>query len=276
MKEDDEVGALYRVPLGEFTAARNALARARGAAGGAVRTLEKPSAPAWAVNQLYWQRRDAYDEVIRAALAMREAHARQISGRGGDVPAAEAAHREAMRAATQAIRDLVKSAGETTSAAMFEAIAETVQALPSDDPPGRLTRPLKPLGFGALLAMGITPSVQGSRSPEVRKSKGLPRRSLGEGGSGRKEAAARAATRRALEKRLRAAEVAERAAEAAEAEARKALAKVERDYAATRDKLQFLEKQRADAEQDTHRLARALQDAANARIQAAQDLAALP
>lgn len=254
VKEDSEVGALYRLPLGEFTAARNALAKARGTAGGTIRTLEKPSAPAWAVNQLYWQRRDAYDDVIRTALAMRDAHARQISGRGGDVPAAEAAHREAMRAATQAIRDLVTSAGETTSAATFEAIAETLQALPSDDPPGRLTRALKPLGFGALLALGVL----GSRSPEVQKSKGL--------------AAERAARRKVLQKQLHAAEAAERAAETAVAEARKALAKVERDYAATRDKLQFLEKQRADSEQDAHRLARALQDAANARIQAAQDL----
>lgn len=266
VKEDSEVGALYRLPLGEFTAARNALAKARGTAGGTIRTLEKPSAPAWAVNQLYWQRRDAYDDVIRTALAMRDAHARQISGRGGDVPAAEAAHREAMRAATQAIRDLVTSAGETTSAATFEAIAETLQALPSDDPPGRLTRALKPLGFGALLALGVLesggPGVLGSGGPEV----------LGSGKYGKKEAAERAARRKVLQKQLHAAEAAERAAETAVAEARKALAKVERDYAATRDKLQFLEKQRADAEQDAHRLARALQDAANARIQAAQDL----
>jgi len=162
--EDDEVGALYQVPLGEFTAARNALAKTRGAAGGAIRTLEKPSAPAWAVNQVYWQRRNAYDEVIRTALAM-----------------------------------------------------------------------------GVL-------------------------------GSAKKEAAERAARKQALQKQLRAAEVAERAAETAAAEARTALARVERDYAATRDKLQFLEKQRVDAEQDAHRRARALQDAANTRTQAAQDL----
>ena len=271
VKEDDEVAALYREPPGKFTAARNALAKARGAAGGTIRALEKPSAPAWAVNQLYWQRRRAYDEVIRTALAMREAHARQISGRGGDVPAAEAAHREAMRAATQAIRELVKAAGETASAATFEAIAETLQALPSDDPPGRLTRALKPLGFGALMAMGVLqsggPGVQKSRGPEVLGSRGPGVRR-----SGKKEAAARAARKKSLEKQLRAAEVAERAAETALAGARKALAQIERDHAATRDKLQFLEKQRADAEQDARRRARELQDAANARTQAAQDL----
>jgi chromosome segregation ATPase len=68
------------------------------------------------------------------------------------------------------------------------------------------------------------------------------------------------------------AEAVEREAESALADARKAVAKVERDYAAVRDRLTFLEKQRSDAEQEAHKRSRALQDAANARTQAAQDL----
>jgi len=78
--------------------------------------------------------------------------------------------------------------------------------------------------------------------------------------------------RKALEKALRVAQAVERDAEVALAEARKAVAKVERDYAAVRDRLQFLEKQRADTEEEARRRARALQDAANARTQAAQDV----
>ena len=258
MKHDDEIDALYRGPLGGFTAARNALAKARGGDGADIRALEKPSAAAWAVNQLYWQRRAVYDEVIRAAQEMRDAHARVISGRSGDVDGTETAHRDAMRAATDVLRELLQAAGERPSAATFDAIAETLQALPSEHPPGRLTRALKPLGFGALLALGVRVQGPGSRV-------------LGPG-SAKKEAAARAARKRALQKALRAAEAAERAAEAAEAEARKLLAKVERDYAATRDKLQFLEKQRADAEQDVHRRTAAAREAGNARAQAAQEL----
>jgi hypothetical protein len=261
-KEEDELATLYQAPLGEFTPARNALAKAAGAAGAEIRALEKPSAPAWAVNQLYWHRRATYDTVVRAAIAMRDAHAQFLSGRGGDVPAAEAAHRDAMRTATQEIRSLLEAGGESTSAATFEAIAETLQALPSDQTPGRLTRALKPLGFGALLAMGIAPSVQKSGGPGVL-------------GSSKKDAAELAARKKALEKQLRAAEVAERAAEATASEARKALANVERDYAATRDKLQFLEKQRSDAAQDVHRTATVLREAGNVRAQASQDLAKL-
>src|SRR5688572_23705704 len=155
---DDEVAALYRLPLGEFTAARNALAKKLGPAGADVRTREKPNVAAWAVNQLYWQRRPAYDALIRAAQAMRTAHAHMLSGRKADVPQADTAHRDAIRAATQAIRELAQAAGETLSASTLEAVGETLRALPSDGPPGRLTKPLQPMGFGALLDIGVQPS----------------------------------------------------------------------------------------------------------------------
>lgn len=269
---DDEVAALYRVPPGEFTAARNALAKRLGPGAGDVRTLEKPHAAAWAVNQLYWQQRPAYDALMRAAQAMRGAHASMLSGRKADVPQAEGAHRDAMRAATQAIRELAQAAGESLSATTLEAVSETLQALPSDDLPGRLTRPLKPLGLQALKALGLR---GGTLPVGVREP---ARRSAERGGGSRspgvvkREAAERAKKRKALEKALRAAEAAERNAETALADARKAVAKVERDYAAVRDRLQFLEKQRSDVEQEAHNRSRELQDAANARTQAAQDL----
>jgi hypothetical protein len=277
---DDEIAGLYRVPLGEFTAARNALAKARGAAGAEIRALEKPSVAAWAVNQLYWQERPLYDAVIKAALAMREAHADMISGRGGEVPRADAAHRDAIRAATVAIKRVLAAAGDSASPATLEAIADTLQALPSEDRPGHLTRPLKPLGFGALLAMGVLKS--GSLPAEalpLDAGSGQPERGrrLAKAGpevraAAKKAAAELAAKKKVLGKQLRAAEATEAAADAALADARKALAKVERDYAATRDKLVFLEKQRSDAEQETHRRAKAQQEAANTRTQAAREL----
>jgi hypothetical protein len=271
---DDEVAGLYRLPLGEFTAARNALAKKLGAAGADVRTLEKPNVAAWAVNQLYWQRRPVYDALIRAAQAMRTAHTQMLSGRKADVPQADAAHREAIRAATQSIRELAQDAGETLSASTLDAVAETLRTLPTDDPPGRLTKPLQPMGFGALMGIGVTgtaprglPAVK--RSAEVRPA---VKETAAERAAAKKEAAETAKKRKELEKALRTAEAAEQAAEAALEEARKAVAKVERDYAATRDRLQFLEKQRLDLESEAHKRSRALNEAANARTQAAQDL----
>jgi hypothetical protein len=271
---DDEVAALYKLPLGEFTAARNALAKKLGPAAGDVRTLEKPNVAAWAVNQLYWQRRPAYDALIRAAQAMRTAHTQMLSGRKADVPQADAAHRDAIRTATQSIRELAQAAGETLSSSTLDAVAETLRSLPSDEPPGRLTKPLSPLGFGALLGIGVTgpASRVQSSGTKVQGPESRVRSSAAERAAAKKEAVESAKKRKELEKVLRAAEAAERVAEAALAEARKAVAKVERDYAATRDRLQFLEKQRMDLEGEAQKRSRALNEAANARTQAAQDL----
>ncbi|MEO6222264.1 MAG: hypothetical protein ABIP90_03375 [Vicinamibacterales bacterium] len=273
-KHDDEVAALYQLPPGEFTAGRNALATKLGPAGAQVRRLEKPQAAAWAVNQLYWQRRPAYDDLVRASQAMRTAHTNMLSGRKADVPQAESAHRDAVRAATVAIRELAQLAGEALSAGTLDAVAETLRALPSDDPPGQLARPLKPMGMEALMGIGIQGARSGASTVGVQESNntGVVKRTAAERAAEQKEAAAREKQRKALQKALKEAEAAERDAESALTEARKAVAKVERDYQAVRDRLQFLEKQRSDAEQEAHKRARDLQDAANARTQAAQDL----
>lgn len=272
LKKDDDIDRLYQVPPGEFTAARNALAKARGAAGAEIKTLEKPSLPAWAVNQVYWQAREKYDALVATAIAMREAHVDTISGRKADVATAEASHSTARRAAIDAAKRLIESAGEKVTPATLDAVSETFQALPSDDiVPGRLTRSLKPLGFAALMALGI-PVVQGSRSPEVQKSSGVQESK----GPSKAEVAARAAARKDAQKKLRAAEAAEVKAEAALAEAKKASLQADRELARVRDKLVFLEKQRDDAETNVRKHTRALQDAANSRVQAAQDLGRLP
>jgi hypothetical protein len=246
---DDEIDALYRVPPGEFTAARNVLAKARGAAGAAIKTLEKPSLPAWGVNQVYWHDRPTFDALIKASTAMRQAHVQVISGRGADVAAAEAAHAVALKAAVSSARRLIEGAGEKATPSTVDAITETLQALPTDDEPGRLTKPLKPMGFGALMSLGI-PVVPAF----AKATAGKPSRTL-----------------MAAAKALKAATAAEEKAEAAHAEAKKAATHVERELARVRDRVQFLEKQHHDAEEVLRQRARALQEATNARIQAAQD-----
>jgi hypothetical protein len=263
---DDEIDALYRLPPGEFTAARNVLAKARGAAGAAIRTLEKPSLPAWGVNQVYWKDRSAFDALVEAATAMRQAHVHVISGRNADVAGAEAAHTAAVKAAVQSARRSIEAVGEKATPATIDAIAETFQALPTEDTPGRLTKPLKPMGFGTLMSLGI---------PVVHSAGAPARRGPVEGGSratgpSKKEIAEQAAARKAAEKALKAATTAEEKAETAHAEAKKAATHVERELARVRDRLQFLEKQRNDAEELLRQRARALQEATNARIQAAQ------
>jgi hypothetical protein len=74
------IDALYQLPLTEFTPARNALAtrlRKSGKTGESdeVRSLVKPSIPAWAVNQVYWKNRAAFDRLLSAGDRLRKAWA---------------------------------------------------------------------------------------------------------------------------------------------------------------------------------------------------------
>src|SRR5437773_10087717 len=58
---ESEVDRLYQLPLSEFTAARNALAKTlKGDEAARVRALAKPTVVPWAVNQLYWRDRKIY------------------------------------------------------------------------------------------------------------------------------------------------------------------------------------------------------------------------
>jgi hypothetical protein len=265
---DDEVDQLYQVPLGEFTAARNALAKARGAAGADIKSLEKPTLSAWAVNQLYWRERSMYDALVEASMAMRQAHVQVISGHSADVAAAESAHASIRRDAAQTARRLIEESGEKATPATIDAVAETLQALPAPDTtPGRLTKPLKPLSFAALMALGI-PIQSAVRSPQSGNG--------GPGSVSKKERADRAAARRAAERALRSAETAEAKAEAVLEAAKKVVADAERELARMRDQVLFLEKQRTDAEGVVRKRERDVLDATNLRIQAAQALDQLP
>ena len=73
---DDLIDQLYQLPLKEFTAARNALAKS--GADASIKKLEKPTLAAWAVNQLYWRERKVYDEVIKTSTQVRTAYRRML------------------------------------------------------------------------------------------------------------------------------------------------------------------------------------------------------
>jgi len=147
---DREIDRLYQLPLSEFTPARNALAKSDAAHRSVISRLQKPNVAAWAVNQLYWRERKLFDALTGASEQLRAAQARTLKGGTANVADAEAAHAQAVKAASEAVREILRGAGEAASPATMNAVHETLQALPVDDTPGRLTRPLKPLGFEAL------------------------------------------------------------------------------------------------------------------------------
>jgi hypothetical protein len=68
------IDELYQLPVDDFTAARNALAKTLSGAGAArVRTLVKPTAVPWAVNQLYWIERRVFDRLRKSGERLRNA-----------------------------------------------------------------------------------------------------------------------------------------------------------------------------------------------------------
>jgi len=218
MAADDKIDALFQLPLDEFTAARNELAKQTG--DGSIKKLEKPNLAAWAVNQLYWHQRKLYDEVIKTSTQVRIAHKQMLAGKSADVKAAEVFHAEAMRKAKDAIRKILEAAGNSTSDALMTPVNETLDALPTTDPPGRLTKPLRRTGFEALQGVTIAakPSKPVAPKPEP----------AGESDRERKKREADQQELARAKERLRFAEAAEREAEAALDRAKRTLERAER------------------------------------------------
>src|SRR5215472_18741963 len=96
-----EIDNLYQLPLSDFIAARNALAaRVRGEQGAeaaaAIKSLQKPSIPAWVVNQLYWRDRREFERLTQAGDRLRAAQQHRLAGHGDpdDMREASAARQE--------------------------------------------------------------------------------------------------------------------------------------------------------------------------------------
>jgi hypothetical protein len=155
---DTRIDQLYQLPLDEFTPARNALAKELKQP--KIKELEKPNVAAWAVNQLYWRERSTYDRLVKASERLRGEHRKLLAGKSSDIREAEKSHREATREGIDKIRELMEGAAQTLSPTTLVAIQETLESLPSGDQAGRLTRPLKPLGFEALSGVSIAPGLR--------------------------------------------------------------------------------------------------------------------
>ena len=220
MAADDKIEELYQLPLDEFTAARNALAKTTGDA--SIKKIEKPSLAAWAVNQLFWQRRKLYDEVIKTSGQLRTAYKQMLAGKSADVRAAEVFHGEAMRKAKDAIHSILEAAGNSAVDGVMRPITETLDALPTTDPPGRLTKPLRRTGFEALQGVTIT------AKPSKPVTKPEPKPAPDETDRARKKREADLQELAMTKERLRFAEAAEREAEASVDRARRTLDRAER------------------------------------------------
>lgn len=128
------VDELFRVPPAEFTAARDALAKQRRAEGdkegaAAIKALRRPSVGAWAVNQVARDHPELVDAVVDAGAAVRAAQEALLAGgERGDLRAATAARRDAVRTATKAAVALAGAAHRDAITATFDAAASDEEA----------------------------------------------------------------------------------------------------------------------------------------------------
>ena len=210
---DDKIDELYKLPLAEFVSARTALGKTlSGDEAKRVKALTKPTVLPWAVNQLYWRARPVYDRVVKAGEKVRAAQIAALKGRAADLPAATAAHRQAIAEAVTAATKAAGGGGHEVPtdglARMLEAISLTES---TPEPAGRFTKPLQPAGFEALA--GIPIKALPARKAHT-ESQSPPLSAVQTKGSS--PAARRAEERRAAAERERAAE-AERALKKAQA-----------------------------------------------------------
>jgi hypothetical protein len=155
---ETEIDRLYQLPLEEFTAARNALARTGGDEAADVRKLTKPSIPAWAVNQLHWKRRDLYDALVETSTALRKTHKTILGGRRADLREPSRAHEDALDAALKGAVEILQQAGHPATDATRQGMLTTLRALPTNETAGRLTETLQPGGFEMLQGLSIAGS----------------------------------------------------------------------------------------------------------------------
>jgi hypothetical protein len=217
-----ELDELYGVAFGEFTAARNELAKRLRKAGQneeaeKVAALSKPSISAWAINRLARAQRERMQELLDAGQEIVEAQKEALAGKGAErFDEASRRQREAVRGLVRPAESVLVEAGHRPSEAVKERISSSLRAA-SMDPEGRVlleqgrfTEDFESAGLGLLAGLAPPKRARTPRSDRAQRQARL------------REARAALETARKEERRLSeeaaaAEEESERAAERARA-----------------------------------------------------------
>jgi len=169
--EETAIESLFRAPLAQFVELRKQLAselKAAGAAEAAKRLakLKRPTVSVWAVNQLWWHEREAFEALL--------AEARRIGA--GDL-SGQSEHRRALGHLREAARRLLGDAGHPANEATLRRITTTLGSLAAlggfePDRPGALMRDRDPPGFEALaLPLSSEPPARAEPSPGLEATR---------------------------------------------------------------------------------------------------------
>jgi hypothetical protein len=168
-----QLDALYAVPLADFVEARNALSKSLGAAGrkgdaARVKALAKPSAAAWAVNQLAFSEPRVLDALVAAGDRLR--------ANPTDVKEAMRARRDALNEAAKAAERAVSGAGRAANPDVSRRISATLEAIatygraPGAPVAGRLAEDVAAPGFDEVASLGLL----GGVTPTARRTVSTP------------------------------------------------------------------------------------------------------
>jgi hypothetical protein len=179
---------LYALPLDEFTAARNRLARDLARDGekdeaARIKALRKPSVPAWLVNRLTRQHKKESKALLRAGERLRRAQEKALGG-GGRAPLekAIAAEREAVERLVAAARKIGDEGSRKASEANLARVQSTLHAVSLDEEvraafeAGELVEDHEATGIDALALMASAPKKGGAHSGKLRKGDGAAAR----------------------------------------------------------------------------------------------------
>src|SRR5262245_33948621 len=116
----EDLDALFKLPLTSFTVERNALATRLKKAGRSddaerVKSIAKPSVSVWAANQRYWQHQDAFNRLVATGERFVRAQASQFAGKAADLRGPLAERREALSALALAAETLLHEAGHNAT-----------------------------------------------------------------------------------------------------------------------------------------------------------------
>jgi hypothetical protein len=222
---DAALAALYQLPLEQFVATRDQLARRLRAAGDRatarqIAGLRRPPVSAWAANQLAHAAPNAVAELLEAGAALRQAQQDALAGQPGaarQLRTATAHQRAAITRLSQRAETILVRTGHAASDATLSRLAATLQAAATGDEAtraslaeGRLPRDLDPAGFGLdAVPAPAEPAVPADAAPAAPAAPD-------DQADARRERA-RATARRALEQTRQAAEQAQAVLDQAQA-----------------------------------------------------------
>ncbi len=178
-KIEDEIDALFTLPLAEFTGVRNALAARLKKEkltdqAERVKLLSKPPVSAWAVNQLYWNHRDEFEQLIATGKRFHSAQASRSAAKVANMRDSLEARRQSLAGLSELVTELLQDAGHNPSQDTLRRVTTTLEALsayallPDGPRAGRLTQDVDPPSFELLASLISGGASPGAAEPSAR------------------------------------------------------------------------------------------------------------